>query len=150
MHFSIEGSTGFIRIEIKEVFGFPNQTSHFGGYDTESTIALKSNGFSVKSDFWDSTGKLYDLYQCLKKTHSELHGDVKFTSSEYNLSFVISYNNVGHVTIKGEFKEDYPESNLLQFEIVSDQSYLNKTLTELRQIVRKYGDNTGKTDDNFE
>lgn len=150
MNLSIEGSTGFIRIGIEEVFGFPNQTSHFGGYDTKSTITLKSNSFSVYSDLWVSTGKFYNLYQDLKVAHSELRGDVKFISIEHNLSFIISYNNLGHIIIKGEFADNHPENNLLTFEIVSDQSYMNKTLTELKQIVRKYGDNSGKTCDDLE
>lgn len=46
MGFSIEGPNGSIKIELEEVFGYPNQTSHFGGYDTKSRLYLTSRGFA--------------------------------------------------------------------------------------------------------
>jgi hypothetical protein len=143
--FSIRGFSGFLQLEIEEVFGFPDETSHFGGYDTKTKLQIESNGFCVNSELWLSTGEVFNLYKSLKTSHERLKGFAKFDSSEGNLSFTISYEPLGHVSIKGEFNDNNQEANLLKFEISSDQSYLNRTLVELTQFVRKYGDNSGKS-----
>ena len=141
--FSIKGSSGFIKIKIDEAYGFPNETSVFGGYDTRSKLKLKSTGFSVDSILWVSTGNIYDFYKELEATQRDLRGIARFTSYENNLSFEISYNEIGHVSISGEFQDNCVEENVLKFEILTDQSYLNRSLGKLRQMVEKYGDNRG-------
>ncbi|WP_223696508.1 hypothetical protein [Hymenobacter psoromatis] len=142
--FSVRGFNGFLEVEIDKIFGFPDQTSHFGGYDTESRVKVESNGFSVDSKLWLSTGEVFDLYNSLREAHEKLNGSAKFESSERNLSFAINYELLGRVSIQGEFRDNKLEDNFLRFEISSDQSYLNRTLVELTQFVRKYGDNSGK------
>lgn len=143
--FSIRGFGGFLEIEIEEVFGFPNETSHYGGYETKSKIKVESNGFSVDSELWLSTGEVFSLYASLKAAHEKLAGSAKFDSSEGNLSFTVNYELAGRVSIQGEFRDNNLEANLLKFEIPSDQSYLNRSLVELTQFVRKYGNNSGKS-----
>jgi hypothetical protein len=143
MDFSIEGPNGSIKIELEKVFGYPNQTSHSGGYDTKSRLYLTSRGFSVNSDLWLSTGEIYNFYQSLQEAHAKLSGSTRFTHSEHNLWFTIEYDFTGHILVSGEFRENHEENNLLKFEVSSDQSYIDKALTDLKRIVMKYGDNTG-------
>ena len=143
--FSVRGFNGFLEVEIDKIFGFPDQTSRFGGYDTESRVKVESNGFSVDNKLWLSTGEVFDLYNSLREAHEKLNGSAKFESTERNLSFTISYEPLGHVSIKGEFYDNNQKANFLKFEISSDQSYLNSSLVELTQFVRKYGDNSGKS-----
>lgn len=145
MDFSIEGPNGFIKIELAEVFGFPNHTSHWGGYDTRSKLTLKSRGISVNSALGLSTGEIYNFYRNLEETHAQLSGYTKFTYNEYHLWFGIQYDPVGHVIINGEFREDYRGNNSLKFEIITDQSYLIETLKDLKRIAHQYGDDTGKS-----
>ncbi|WP_223654578.1 hypothetical protein, partial [Hymenobacter psoromatis] len=132
--FSVRGFNGFLEVEIDKIFGFPDQTSHFGGYDTESRVKVESNGFSVDSKLWLSTGEVFDLYNSLREAHEKLNGSAKFESSERNLSFAINYELLGRVSIQGEFRDNKLEDNFLRFEISSDQSYLNRTLVELTQF----------------
>ena len=40
-------------------------------------------------------------------------------------------------------KEKYEEENTLEFELISDQSFLNSTILELETMIEQYGDNTG-------
>ncbi|WP_375415702.1 hypothetical protein [uncultured Hymenobacter sp.] len=142
--FSIKGSSGFIKISIEKVHGFPEETSYFGGYDTTSKLKLKSTSFSVNSVLWLSTGNIYTFYKELESAQCALSGIAKFSSSEGNLDFAVSYNELGHVSITGEFRDNCQERNILQFEILSDQSYLERSLVKLKRIVEQYGDNTGK------
>jgi len=142
--FSVRGFNGFLEVGIEKIFGFPDQTSHFGGYDTESRVKVESNGFSVDGKLWLSTGEVFDFYTSLRQAHEKLNGSAKFESSEGNLLFAINYELLGRVSIQGEFRDNKQEDNFLRFEIFSDQSYLNRTLVELTQFIRKYGDNSGK------
>lgn len=142
--FTIRGFSGFLKIEIREVFGFPLETSHYGGYDTKSNLLVESNGFSVTSELWLSTGEIFSLYKELKAAHQQLKGTAKFESSERNLSFTINYFQTGQVSIAGEFRDNNLENNFLKFEISADQSYLNRALAELGQLNEEFGDEYGK------
>ncbi|MEQ6357251.1 hypothetical protein ABNX05_21705 [Lysinibacillus sp. M3] len=54
--FLIGSKQGFIRIEIIEVFGFPNETSYLGGYEVKGKIDIKSGNYFVKdAELWFST-----------------------------------------------------------------------------------------------
>ena len=143
--FSIKGSSGFLKIKLEEVYDFPNETSVFGGYDTRGKLKIKSTGFSVNSTLWVSIGNIFDFYKELEITQQKLDGIARFNSYENNLSFEVSYNSLGHVSIVGEFRDKCEESNALKFEIKTDQSYLNRSLGKLKQMVEKYGDNRGVT-----
>ncbi len=55
----------------------------------------------------------------------------------------MEYDELGHVTIKGKFIENYMENNILNFEIVGDQTFIPSTIVELENIYKKYGDSKG-------
>jgi hypothetical protein len=142
--FTLAGSTGFLTVETVEVYGFPHQTSPFGGYDSRSRLRLRSHGFSVDAVVWLSTGEVHAFYAQLRTAHAQLTGSARFASSEENLCFALTFEANGHVRLAGEYREVKDESNRLQFEIASDQSYLHHTLAELAQRVEHYGDDAGK------
>jgi hypothetical protein len=145
MHsFTLAGSTGSLTVELEEVYGFPHQTSHFGGYDTRSRLRLRSHGFAVDAVVWLSTGEVHAFYQQLRTAHAQLKGLARFASSEENLCFTLTYEANGHVRLTGEYWEFKEESNRLQFEIASDQSFLHRALTELAQWVEHYGGDDGQ------
>jgi hypothetical protein len=142
--FTLAGSTGSLILQLEEVYGFPHQTSHFGGYDTRSRLRLHSHGFSVDSVLWLSTGEVFTFYQQLRTAHAQLVGVARFASSEDNLSFAVAYLPSGLVALTGEYREHTPEANRLAFEIASDQSYLHRAVAELAQWAEYYGGMDGK------
>jgi hypothetical protein len=141
--FRIPGQDGFIEIHLDEIFGFPEKTSHFGGYDVKGTVHIKSNGYSIKDNLWFSTGKLYNFYHELSICYDKLEGSAKFISSEANLDFSMFFDKSGFVKINGIYVANYAINNRLEFEIKSDQSYLKESISQLKKIVIKYGDNKG-------
>lgn len=143
MGIEIKGDNGFLRIRIQQMFGFPESTSPFGGYDTESVIEIKSSNYYIKGLIWITTGDLYSFYQELKKCQKEIKGQAHLVSYENNLRSTISYDELGHAVLKGKFTEKYEEENTLEFELKSDQSFLNTTISELETMIAEYGDNTG-------
>ncbi|AHM59280.1 hypothetical protein D770_05065 [Flammeovirgaceae bacterium 311] len=75
--------------------------------------------------------------------YAALQGTVTYLTYEGNLDLQISYDNIGHAGVSGKFFEQGQYENELRFEFLSDQSYLNSTITELSQIINKYGDKKG-------
>jgi hypothetical protein len=136
--FELKGQNGFIIIRINEVFGFPNKTSHFGGYDCILGIDIKVGNYNVKSQFYSTTGELYDFYNKIKECQAELNGLAEFNSYENNLEMTAKYS-FGNVAIFGKFQENMTMDNLMEFDFYSDQSYLKNTVEQLNQIVNKYG-----------
>lgn len=136
--FELKGQDSFLIIRINEVFGFPDRTSHFGGYDCIVGIDIKVGGYYVKSKFHSSTGELFDFYQKIKSCQTELNGLSEFDSYEGNLEFTVKYT-FGKVVVRGKYQETLTSDNILEFKFDSDQSYLKNTVKELNLIVNKYG-----------
>ncbi len=141
--FEIIGENGFIRIYLTKVLGFPDTTSFFGGYDTESTIEIKSSSYYLKGFVWITTGNIFDFFQELEKCQKNVRGKAQLESYEQNLQLTVEYDEVGHVSVKGKFVEKYMEENILYFEIKGDQTFMNSTINELEDIHKKYGGNKG-------
>lgn len=141
--FILKGGSDFLKISFQEVFGFPKVTSHFGGYDTKNTIEIISGDFSVKSTIWMTTGEIFEFYEKLVKCNDLIEGSIDFANYEHNLELNIQYDKAGHVTIKGTFNAQTEFDNLLKFHFVSDQSYIQSTLQQLRVITEKYGNMKG-------
>lgn len=142
--FVIRGKQGcFIKITLDEVFGFPNMTSHAGGYDTRGTVEIKSGNFYVKGQLWFSTGETYEFYNQLVRCWKNLDGVATFCNSEADLKIEVKFNNRGQVEIEGYFKEYAPRDNELRFKIESNQSFFVETLDGLKEIVNCYGDQEG-------
>jgi hypothetical protein len=139
----IKGENGYLKIQIQKMFGFPESTSPFGGYDTESIIEIKSSNYYIKGLIWITTGDLYSFYKELKNCQEKVKGQANLNSYENNLHSTITYDEFGHAVLRGKFTEKYEEENTLEFELKSDQSYLNSTISELERMIEKYGDNTG-------
>ncbi|MDP3912248.1 MAG: hypothetical protein Q8R96_00720 [Bacteroidota bacterium] len=141
--FTISGGSDFIKVTLEKVFGFPDTTCFWGGYDVQARIEIKSGNFGVKSGLWISTGELHDFFQQLNHSYLSLTGDVSLNSYEGNLNLIAAFDGLGHVNITGSFSEQNEFANDLKFEFVSDQTFIRSTLCELEQIVLKYGDAKG-------
>ena len=72
--FEIKGEKGFFRISLTRIIGFPETTSAFGGYDTESTIEVKSSNYYFKGLVWITTGNIFNFFQELEKCQKNLKG----------------------------------------------------------------------------
>ncbi len=141
--FTLKGADAFIKITLNEVFGFPEKTCHWGGYDTQASIELKIDGYHVKSIFCTSTGELYNFYESLKEANKSLSGKLDYSSYEGNLNLTLTYNDIGQINISGIYIESHHLENQLKFEFESDQSFIAKSLLDLESIILKYGDMSG-------
>lgn len=137
--FKIQGEDSYIALCFKEVYGFPETTCHWGGYDVRANLEIKSGGFGVKTTMYTSTGEIFQFFQELLQCNDQLKGTFYYRNYEGNLDFKGEFDNTGHVTISGTFREYNEFNNLLKFEFMTDQSYLSHAIQELRHITSKYG-----------
>ena len=138
--FVVQGEAGnILRVAFAEVYGFPDSTSCWGGYDVRADLKIKSNSFEVNAEFWTSTGEIFLLFQELQLSNKVLSGSPHYDSCEGHLSFTAMYDNMGHVTISGRFAEQMSANNTLNFEFESDQTFIQTTILQLQMIANKYG-----------
>lgn len=132
-----------MKITLIEVYGFPDTTCHFGGYDSRSEIEIYSDGFQLISSLWISTGEIYEFYVQLLTANEVLNGAAFLSSYEGNLECNLKYDVNGYVIINGIFSKQNEYNNKLNFNFKSDQSYIQSTLYQLEAIANKYGDMKG-------
>ncbi|PSL40922.1 hypothetical protein B0H99_10354 [Planomicrobium soli] len=141
MDFMIAGKQGYIRIDLTEVVGFPDETSYLGGFDVKGRVEIKSGNYYVKdAELWFSTGQVYEFFVELQEAYQRLKGCATFLESDNNLNLSLRFNQFGQLNIQGHFQEVSEPENALQFEFESEQSYLISTLQQLQRIVDYYGD----------
>jgi hypothetical protein len=141
--FKIIATEGFLSLRIRKVFGYPKETCHWGGYDTQSEIEIKALSYSVKSLICISTGNIYEFYNQFRLCFETLKGKAELLSYEENLKMEMVFDASGHIKILGNFREHSYSITNLQFELFTDQSYLSSMLIELERIYKKYGDQKG-------
>ena len=149
IEFSIQAENGETKIIIKEVYGFPNSTSHFGGYDTTSKIEIRSSDnygseYFLSAHFHISTGDIFLFYDQLLKCYEKLSGTAYLSNYEDNLNLQLIFDVNGTCKVKGIYMDNSILNNRLMFNLNLDQSYLRSTLIDLKLIHEKYGDQYGK------
>ena len=137
--FTLNNETEFVKIKLTKVFGFPEETCHWGGYDSQAQIEIKSGPFSCSSSFYISTGEISQFCQKLQTCYSDLEGELSLKSYEHNLKLNLVFDKLGHININGEFTDNNLENNSLSFEFDTDQSFLKSSIQDIENIVNKYG-----------
>ena len=141
--FEIAGTDDFIKLTFDEVFGFPQRTCHWGGYETRSKLEVKSADIYMKSSLFVTTGDIFEFTEQLKVCYEKLEGSATFTSCESNLQFTATFDKTGQVHVSGHFQLYTMEKNEFTFNFYTDQSYITKTLEQLETIISKFGDMKG-------
>ncbi|HSZ34977.1 MAG TPA: hypothetical protein VK772_16790 [Puia sp.] len=136
-------NNGQFTLKIQSVFGFPDRTCYWGGYDTLSYVEVQTENYLAKGEIYISTGQIFEFFDQLHKCYKSLSGSAKLVSYEKNLELNIVFDQLGHVKIAGYLRAKMSEENQLIFNLSGDQSYLSETLSSLREIVNTYGDNFG-------
>jgi hypothetical protein len=141
--FEIRIGSDFIRLALERVWGFPHRTCAWGGYDAQGWVDIQCGPYRVHGPLWFSTGEVWQFYDELRRTYDELSGQARFHSYEDNLMFTLMFTARGQVTIRGVYQARPDNDSRLDFELVTDQSYLAEPLDQLAQFIAKYGDNRG-------
>ena len=75
---------------------------------------------------------LYDQGMILYET---LKGTAEFKTLERQLGFVMKSNNLGHIELRGEARDEAGTGNKLNFILTFDQTQLRTSLAELASVL---------------
>ncbi|WP_456238740.1 WapI family immunity protein [Paenibacillus tarimensis] len=114
-----------------------------GGYEVSGNVEIKSGNFTASGELWFTTGELYTFYKSLLTVHQHCSGKVEYSNFDRSLNFELQYKPGGIIEIKGRYQEHPDSINELIFEIHSDQSYINNTIEELKELIKDYGNLRG-------
>ncbi|WP_299117242.1 hypothetical protein [uncultured Winogradskyella sp.] len=131
--FEICGENASISIRIDEVF--ENSSNRITDFRVQ--IKIEINSYSVNSHFYISLFELRNFHAKLVACQSSLNGIAVFDSREDNLELEVIYNN-GKANISGKYQEYLGVDNILEFDFLSDQSYLKKSVDQLDAILQNY------------
>lgn len=141
--FRINGTKECIELTIDELFGYPNETSYGGGYSAKGTLSIVSGNYSAVAAHYFTTGELYHFYEELKKCYKSVEGKAILHNTENELGLSCEFNKLGHVILTGSFQEIPSVNNILQFEIHTDQTQIQETLSHLSHVVAIFGGDKG-------
>ncbi len=141
--FCLNGYDEHIRINIDEVFGFPNETSYGGGYGAKGKIEIKVQGYTVDSYHYFTTGELFLFKEALKTCYKSISGSATLENTERELELSISFDKTGKVQVSGEFQERPDINNRLIFEFRSDQTCIFQVIKDLEAVQKIFGNMTG-------
>lgn len=141
--FRIDGIGEYIELSIDELFGYPKEISYGGGYGAKGTLSITSGHYSVVAAHYFTTGELYHFYRKLKKCYESVVGKAVLYNTEKELELSCEFNKLGHVILIGKFQEISSVDNILQFEIHTDQTQIQTTLSQLSDVVDVFGEDKG-------
>jgi hypothetical protein len=142
--FKMTGIEEKIELTIEEVFGFPNETNHGGGYLAVGNLDICAKGYSVSAKHHFTTGELYRFYLDLSCCYKAMSGTASLENMERELELNCEFNKFGHVNLSGRFQAELNNKNILEFEIRTDQTQVEQTLYTLKHIFDIFGDDKGK------
>lgn len=144
--FCLNGNgTEKVELTINEVFDFPAHTSIEGGYDFKGSLEICVGSYSVYcSEFYSSTGVLYNFFTAIQKCYDSLGGTADYRHLyENDLKFSLTMTNWGHAIINGSFREVPHLSNELNFEMETDQTCILEAIKCLKKVKDIFGDSKG-------
>ena len=98
----------------------------------------------VSPEIRDSLTIKYDLYKHYDIDPKQSHARYEFQKIyEGNVKFTAAYDFGGRIEINGTFRANGQFGNELCFEIITDQTYIQSTIVQMKQLIDKYGDDKG-------
>lgn len=108
--------------------------------EVESELTIQSGKYCVHQvGIWISLKNVYLLYQELNEVYQELKGKVIFSNVEESFYIEVTLHSLGQLNVEGYIQDLPSVKNKLAFEFQLDQSYLPKTIDELKDIFAKLG-----------
>ena len=101
-------------------------------------VTIHAGNFQGKFPAAFVTQELAVLYNQGMILYESLKGSVEFSTLERQLGFVMKANNLGHIELKGEARDQAGMGNKLIFNIDFDQTQLRTSLAELGKLLTAY------------
>ena len=127
------------RVELT-VLGYERQaTGEF--YDDNwlsCEVRVQAGAFGGKYSASFLASELSQLHQSLECLYRNLKGSVRFESMESQLELQFTCDSLGHIAVLGTAMDQAGIGNKLSFSVSFDQTFLQRLVQELRQVVQAY------------
>jgi hypothetical protein len=137
------GENEYIKLQIAEVYGFPDEIAYGGGYGAKGILEIQVGSYKVCANHYFTTGELYNFYCQLQKSYDNIFGEAILQNIERELQLQILFDKTGKVLVLGEFQARPDMRTKLCFELHSDQSVIGIMLKDLKYICQVFGDVNG-------
>ena len=107
------------------------------GYDWISARAtIDVGGFHGVTQLMITLADLIRFRDNIRRLYKELKGEAEFTTIEQQISFTVTTDRLGHMNVSGYLADDPSFGNKLTYSIGIDQTFLQKTISELEECIR--------------
>lgn len=100
-----------------------------------ATVRIKIEGFSSNLRITVLLGELLDLRKNLQKLYEDLKSGFVFSNLEENIKIEFKPTENGQIEICGFLRNSY-YTGKLEFNILTDQSYLPEAIRKLNQVLK--------------
>ena len=101
-------------------------------------VSIRAGHFQGQFPAAFVTQELADLYRQGMILYESLKGTVDFKTLERQLEFTMTSNNLGHIKLKGEARDEAGTGNALKFSLMFDQTQLRASLVELASLLSAF------------
>lgn len=124
-----------IRIVIEQIHTEPGLK--FTGYeDCRGRITIRSGPFCAEdARLWTSVNSLRRFCRELEECYRTLSGTAGHETYENNLALTVTMTPGGHALVRGVFKPDMTDDNVLKFTYETDQTCISETIRGLRHFL---------------
>lgn len=137
MEFSIKGENVLFKIEV-EGRAYPEILNYWDINWLICNINIKIPGYIAEFSTYIRTDEFRSFYDEMKRMRDNLSGSAKLITMENGILIESKIDKLGH--IEWQVETQYPEGTgaTLNFDFVSNQSYLNEMLIELGEIIKDF------------
>ena len=106
------------------------------GYDWISTrVIIDVGGFHGDTQVMITLTDMKRFRSQLNNLYKTLTGEAEFTTVEDQVRFKLTTDGLGHIGLNGHLMDNAGMGNRLAFSLELDQTFLQKTLSELEQAI---------------
>lgn len=133
MKFHLLGDSAEVEIDILSR-EYPDSTDYWDGNWVISNVKVQIPGYYVDFNANLRTDEIRNFLNDLKLMNSQLSGKAKLKNLDSFINFDCAMNKLGHINWSGETCYPAGSGAVLNFEFVSNQSYLEDLIKELEDI----------------
>ena len=125
-----------IRIRMEAVYS-PPDGKRTGYEDCFGTIEIRTVYFRTAEDapLWTSVNSLHSFCRELEECHRTLSGTTDHETYENNLALTVTMTKHGHGEVRGTYRPDMADDNILHFRFDTDQTMIAGTVRDLRKFL---------------
>ena len=106
------------------------------GFDwVDAVVKIHTACFWANVNLTITLSDIISFLEQIKNMSKNLKGVARFSTIEDQINFLLEINRLGQINISGYLRESMSGRNELNFEITSDQTFLEKSILEINNLL---------------